>query len=76
MYNVHNLESYSIPELLITNVILMLLMPQQVRGDDVDDLTTYLVSFDEDAARYAVSTSIFIFINPLQIVYCLQVSLC
>ena len=68
MYNVHNLESYSIPELLITNVILMLLMPQQVRGDDVDDLTTYLVSFDEDAARYAVSTSIFIFIIPLQIV--------
>ncbi|XP_062008486.1 protein PAF1 homolog [Rosa rugosa] len=24
-----------------------------VRGDDVDDLTTYLVSFDEDEARYA-----------------------
>lgn len=29
-------------------------MSQQVRGDDVHDPTTYLVSFDEDGARYAV----------------------
>ena len=28
--------------------------PQQVRGDDADDPTTYLVSFDDTEARYLV----------------------
>lgn len=29
-------------------------MPQQVRGEDLEDPTTYIVSFDEGEARYAV----------------------
>lgn len=36
--------------------VVFLINVQQVRGDDADDPTTYLVSFDEHEARYVVST--------------------
>lgn len=35
-----------------------LLSIQQVRGDDADDPTSYLVSFDDDEARYVVCTQL------------------
>lgn len=33
-------------------------MHQQVRGDDADDPTTYLVAFGESEARYTVLLSL------------------
>ena len=45
-------------DFLTVYLITSLFMSQQVRGDDVHDPTTYLVSFDDDEARYAVSPRI------------------
>lgn len=48
----HYFANYCFDSLVNTS----LLSIQQVRGDDADDPTTYLVSFDDDEARYVVCT--------------------
>ena len=36
------------------NLLLLTLIIEQVKGDDAEDPTTYLVHFDENTARYLV----------------------
>lgn len=55
--------------ILTARLMRFLMTLQQVRGDNVDDPTTYLVSFDDAEARYVVFISLVSLNNPVEFTY-------